>query len=229
VDNDAIRKEAERILKDADFHQAKPDNPFEELLKFLADHFKMKMPPVEKTFGNRWIGESLGGFLQILFYGLLAALAIWVIYWLWKKISAIKQTKKPAFKVSQAERQEARSQYLQQAEQAAQTQDYRLAIHCLFLAAVTQTIRDTDFHRAEFLTNRELANTMDFSGFQSSTHLSHLFNEMLQLDEPRWFGKTEASLSHYDSMRSLHSDFSTQLTFKSIGDSQAPTGDRRYA
>lgn|GEM_PF-2753458 len=229
MDNDAIRKEAERILKDADFHQAKPDNPIAELLKFLTDHFKMKMPPVEKTLGNRWIWESLGWLLKILFYGLLAALTIWIIYWLWKKISSMKQTAKPAFTVSQAERKEARSQYLQQAEQAAQAQDYGLAIHCLYMAAVTQTIRDTDFHRAEFLTNRELANAMEFSGYQASEHLSRLFNEMLQLDEPRWFGKTEASLSHFDSMRGLHSDFSNQLTLKSTSNSRASVGDRRYA
>lgn len=229
MDNDAIRKEAERILKDADFHQVKPDNPFAELLKYLAEHFQIKMPPVEKALGNRWIWDSLGGFLQIIFYGLLTALALWLIYWLWKKISTMKQTTKSAFTVSQAERQEARSQYLQQAEQAAQAQDYRLAVHCLFMAAVTQTIRDTDFHRAEFLTNRELGNAMDFSGYQSSEHLIRLFNEMLQLDEPRWFGKTETSLPHYHSMRGLHLDFSKQLTFKSNSNSPTSTGDRRYA
>jgi len=192
------------------------------------DNFKIKMPPVEKTLSNRWIWEGLGHFLQILFYGLLLAIVIYMMYWLWKKISTRKPSK-TGFIVSQAERQEAKIQYLQQAEQAAQSQDYRLAIHNIFMAAVTQTIRDTHFHKAEFLTNRELANVMDFSGFRSPEQLSRLLNEMLQTDEPRWFGTEEADLTHYNAIRAIHANFSNELTVKSFNQSKPLTEGRRYA
>lgn len=228
MDNNAIRREAERILKDADFHQSRPDNPFEDLLRSLLDSLKIKMPPLEKSFASKWIWDSLGGFLQILFYGLLLLIVVLMIYWFWKKISKKKRSQ-AGFIVSQAERLEARTNYLQQAEQAAQAQDYRLAMHSVFMAAVALAIQDVHFHKAEFLTNRELSHAMDFSSFCSPEELNLLFHEMLLMDEPRWFGTMEAHSKHYDAIRAIYSNFSSELTFKLISLSDKFGKEGRYA
>ncbi|HEY9686936.1 MAG TPA: hypothetical protein V6C52_08190 [Coleofasciculaceae cyanobacterium] len=212
MDNDAIRKAAKKVLADPDFQQYQDPNPFADLLKALRDMFKFELP--EGLHGDPKIWELVGLGLK----GLLIVLAVvavgFVLKWLYGRYCQRRRPRIEEHMVTQAQRLEAQELYARLAAEALQSQDYRQAIHYLFLASVSQVIRDSAFNGAEFMTNREIAGASDFSRFGNPQQISGLFNTMIHFDEPRWFGNASISEQDFRQFDGFYSQFvaSTKAT-----------------
>jgi hypothetical protein len=209
MDNDAIRKAAKKVLEDPDFQQAQEPNPVMDWLKTLSDDL-WKILRGMFNFGSpgdldAWRVVGVG--LKVLLIVLAVVAAGFILKWLYERYFQRQRPRIEAYAVTRTQRQEAQELYARLASEALQSQDYRLAIHYLFLAAVSQVIRDADFNGAEFMTNREIAGASDFSRFGNPRQISELFNAMIQFDEPRWFGNADISEQDYRQFDGFYSQF----------------------
>lgn len=205
MDNSAIKKEASKILSEPDFQSYGEQAPLFDLWNWLRKFFELPKPHGRLYDPIPWqlLAVGLKVILVIAALGILFLSVRWLYY---RLLSRAKSTN-DSYTVTQAQRQEAQEQYASQAAEALQHQDYRKAVHCLFLAAVSQVIRDSLFQGAEFMTNREIANATDFSRFSDAVRLNHLFNNMVYFDEPLWFGKDPVNEQHYHNFYQWYEQF----------------------
>jgi hypothetical protein len=209
MDNEAIRSEAGRILTDPDFQQYyHKEQPF-DFWRWLNDMLDFKMPFEPHYSSQSWAMFGMA-FKGIVIFLALAALVA-VIYWIVSKLARRPPPEVETYGITQEQRQEAKDKYARLAADALKEHDYRLAIHYLFLAAVSQVIKESSFHAADFMTNREIAESTDFSAFEQSGQVNRLFHEMVYFDEPRWFGRASVPEHDYQNFQQLYSRFSSYL------------------
>lgn len=205
MDNQDIRKQASDILSDPDFKQHLDSEPMFDFWDWLRKLFDVHPPKGHFADPIPW--QLLGVGLKVLL--LLSALfGLWMLLrWFWQKwFRREPAAERPGISLQQ--RQDAQDMYASQAAAALKRQDYRQAVHYLFMAAVSQVIRDALFQGAEFMTNREIANATDFSRFQDPKRLNRLFNDMVYFDEPIWFGKDAVSEQTYQDFLRFYEQFS---------------------
>lgn len=207
--NNEIQNEAAQILQDEAFQRYIPkDEPF-DLMKWLMEHIDFDLP-----FSNQlgsWDWKLLGFLLKWFF--ILAAVAIvgYLLYLAVKKLLFAPEDDVQTCAVSQKQREEAREDYAKRAAEAFKHQDYRLAVHSLFLATVMMVIEDAFFKGTDSLTNREIASVTDFSRFPQAGRLNEVFYEMVYFDEPRWFGRQQTSLDDYQAFWDRYQEFLKRL------------------
>jgi hypothetical protein len=207
MDNDAIRKAAKKVLSDPDFQQYQDPNPLADWLKALRDLFKFDMP--EGVHGDPKIWELVGLGLKGLLIVLAVVAAGFLLKWLYERYFQRRRPRVEEHVITQAQRLEAQELYARLAAEALQNQDYRQAIHYLFLASVSQVIRDSAFNGAEFMTSREIAGASDFSRFGNPQQISELFSTMIHFDEPRWFGNAGITEQDYRQFDGFYRQFVT--------------------
>ncbi len=211
--NDQLRNEAHQILQGEDFQQYAPKADMaawlKDLLQWFQEHFHFQFSPndawtqhlVEMTI----MGFAVVGILLLVF--LLGTL----LHHLYKTLLPAGSEDTSGWVVSQAERHVAHASYSALAQTAFEQQDYRLAMHYLFLATVSLVVQEEYFQASEFLTNREVAQVSDFSYFPQARKIHDLFQQMVQFDEPRWFGHINASAEDYQHFLSWHQQFHQQV------------------
>ena len=211
MDNDAIRDEASRILSDKDYQQYQPQQsdvlaPFWKWLRDLLDFG----PPPETPQGSFPFWEVFALLIKVVVVLLILFGICMGIYALVQRFTHRDETV-PLVGVSHQQRVESRESYVRQAEEAFRAGDYRLAMHMLLMAAVTMVIKDSSFHSAEFLTNRELAAASDFSGHRGGAELNRMLHDMVRYDEPCWFGRATADEPGFQNFRKVYDQFQTSL------------------
>lgn len=225
MDNDQIRKAAKKVLEDPDFQQYQGGDPFADLWKQLRDMFKFDMPDEMK--GDPAIWQAVGMGLKLLAI-VLAVIAVgFILKWVYERYFTGRSRKVETHGVTLAQRQEAQDLYSRLAGEALQKHDYRSAIHYLFLASVSQVIRDSEFSGTEFMTNREIAGASDFSRFGNPRQVSTLFNTMVHFDEPRWFGKASISEQDFHQFDQFYRQFAASL--KTAGKATVKSGESSHA
>jgi hypothetical protein len=206
VDNSEIKKQAANILSEPDFKQHLNPEPVFNLGDWLKQFFDFPTTPrghIADPIPWQLLGTGLKAIL------LLVALfgVVLLLRWVWFKWIH-REIKMELPGITQQQRKEAQEMYAHQAADALKRQDYRLAVHYLFLAAVSQVIRDSLFQGAEFMTNREIANATDFSRFKEPGRLNRLFIDMVYFDEPLWFGQDAVTEQKYHDFLRFYEQFS---------------------
>lgn len=214
--NADIQQEASNILKDEDFRQyLDREQPFsltqwiEDFVRWLAKLFDWKLP-IENV-GNPQLWSLVAWLLKILLILAVAGAIGYGIYRLVKRLQKKAMAEESLGLVTQRQRLEAQEYYLGLAAQALAQQDFRLAIHNLLLATVSMVIRDSKFHITEFMTNREIAMSTDFSRFRNAGQLGEMFQEMVYFDEPRWFGTLDIRAGDYQHFKDMFTRFQQQV------------------
>ncbi len=208
MDNSAIQQEARRILADPDFQHGKSQLPGFDVWKWLRDFLNFKSPFDGHDVSIPW--QLLGLGLKAILLGLVVVALVQVARWLIQKF-ARRESGDSTYFITPQQRQAAQDMYARQAQDALDAGDFRLAIHCLFLAAVSQVIQDSLFHGSEYMTNREIASASDFSRFTDAGRLSRLFHDMVFFDEPLWFGQGMVSEKDYLTFRQFYSQFAASV------------------
>lgn len=203
--NDQIRQEASQILMGEDFQRYSDKAAQWDFWRWLREHLNWQFPFESQSSLAVW--KLLGVLLKFVLIALILWFVGYLLYTLWKKLFSPSQETEQRLSVTSAERREARESYVRLAHEALSAQDYRLAIHYLFLATVSLVIRDTNFHQAEYMTNREIARLTDFSRFSRAGQLKAVFEMMVHFDEPRWFGTQPASQSDYEQFEQYYRAF----------------------
>lgn len=218
MDNEEIRRRANDILQNQDFqqYQDKSQDWLSQLLKWLHDLFHNKTPDYGTSPGMKMDPAVWGLFAETLKLVVIAAAVIALlalIHWLVTTYLLHKgPVEEPGLHVvSEQQRQEAQDMYLRMAHDALKDQDYRGAIHYMFMAAVSQVIRDSLFHGTKAMTNREIAGASDFSRFGQPQQMSLLFNQMVFYDEPRWFGTVDVSSNDVNQFQQIYGQFAAGL------------------
>lgn len=208
MDNSAIQAEAHKILLEPDFQQAANQEPVFDFWKWLREFLNFKSP--FELHGDPIPWQLLGIGLKAILVLLVAFAALYTIRWLIQKFARAEK-RGTLHTVTQQQREAAQVMYTRQAQAALKAKDYRLAIHYLFLAAVSQVIEDARFHASEYMTNREIAGATDFSAFADAGQLSRLFQEMVFFDEPLWFGQGIVSEQDYQRFHQFYGQFAASL------------------
>ncbi len=206
--NDEIRRQAREILQGEEFQQYIPHEQQFNLMEWLMKHFKWKLPFEDQT--SKWTWEIMAWGLKIVLVLLVVLILGLLIRYLYRRLSAPDEAEL-TMGITEGERRQAQASYQQLASEALKAQDYRLAIHYLFLACVTQVIQDDAFHATDVMTNREIAAATDFSRFSQADRLKQLFHQMVFFDEPRWFGAMSAGESEYHSFETFYRDFTAEV------------------
>jgi hypothetical protein len=209
MDNEAIRNEAGRILEDPDFQQYYAQEEMFDFWRWLRDILNARLPFEGQDHWGIWpvVGYVFKGVLL-----LVALVGIgYILYWIGLKIARRPVQEITTYGITSEQRQEAKDKFVKLASEALHQQDYRLAIHYLFLAAVSQVIKESSFHGTEFMTNREIAEASDFSDFGEPGQANRLFHQMVYFDEPRWFGQASVPEQDYRSFQQIYSQFSAYL------------------
>lgn len=175
--------------------------------KWLREFFNFKWP-FEVHGEIPW--QLLGIGLKAILVLLVAFAALYTIRWLIQKFARAEK-RGTLHTVTQQQREAAQAMYARQAQAALESKNYRLAIHYLFLAAVSQVIEDSRFHGSQYMTNREIAGASDFSAFADAGQLSRLFHEMVLFDEPLWFGQGLVSAQDYETFQQFYGQFAASL------------------
>ncbi len=209
LSNTQIRQQATQVLQQDAFQQYVDKTKHFDLLKWLLKHFHWKLPFEFGPPGSVWM------VIAYLFKTVLILLGLFLVGWLGYLLYQKLFRRPPAeaeLSISEGERIAAQESYTQLAGEALKHKDYRQAIHFLFLATVSRVIQDEHFHGAQYLTNREIAQSTDFSRFSQHQPLSQLFQTMVYFDEPRWFGREESGQSDYDEFNRYYETFQNQVS-----------------
>lgn len=217
LSNSQLRDQASQVLEDPDFQQYlnegehfDPWGWLKDFMRWLKSLFDWELPVEHGDHSDIW--TAFGWAMKGLIWLVIAGIVLYVGYRLVRHFFF--KPKEETFEiagVSQQQRVEAQELYLKLAGDALAEKDYRRAIHYLFLATVSLVIRDAKFHASEFMTNREIAGSTDFSKFANGQQLGGLFNDMVYYDEPRWFGKFSISEADYQHFQQMYSQFHQQL------------------
>jgi hypothetical protein len=210
--NEEIRQEAALVLQGEDFQQYVARGESFDFWKWLMDKLNWQFPfeTADATLSS--INWTLVGYMVKVFWVLLVVTVVmYALYLLYMRFFGSQRQEVEEIRITDDQRQEAQQSYARLATEALQRQDYREAMHYLFLASMSLVVRDSFFHNAEYMTNREIATNSDFSRFSQPQHLRGLFNDMVYFDEPRWFGNAPASQEDYEQFASYYSVFKKQV------------------
>lgn len=210
--NEQIREEASQVLQGEDFQRYLAGDESLDLGKWLAQQlnwkFSFEADPSLPPFIWQALGFMLKGFFLIL--GLILLGYLLRICYRRFFTSGKDKTDKP--EAISMQREVSRKSYNCLASEALLRQDYRQAMHYLFLAAMSSVIRDTLLQRAECLTNREIATMSDFSRFPHPQKLCSTFNKMVLFDEYYWFGEASATQADYEQFAQYCKAFNEQVS-----------------
>jgi hypothetical protein len=205
LSNEEIQQQASQVLQGEDFSQYAPKTQSWDFWRWLTDHLNFRFPFETNASLGAWKMFAMATKWLLI---LLLVIAVgYLLYYLFQKWFISQDEDKKEWAVSEAERVEARESYAKMAQMAYHQKDFRLAIHYLFLATVSMVIRETHFREAEFLTNREIARSTDFSRLPQPKRLGAVFEKMVYFDEPRWFGRLTATQSDYDRFLAYYQQF----------------------
>ena len=212
LSNAQIQEHAHRILQQDEFTTTDSGSQQPNLLQWLMQTLQQWLSGLHIPLikGNATMYNVLA---KAFVYGLIAVLiavplgiAVFWIVKLFRKPKSPVQTG-----VTVAERRAANLSFTKLSEEALQKSNYRQAMHYLFLAAISWVIQDQFFHNAAFLTSREIAQAIDFSKVTSHMQLKSLFESMLNLDEPRWFGNIPTSSQDFEAFNGIFKQFQVQV------------------
>ena len=230
LSNEQARQLAESITHGDEYQlyldPQRPHKPseWENMLKEVAEqlqswwdkfrelfHLKNK---VEHHLTPSWTREAMTWGSRVLLVIVIMAVLYALIRWgigAYKQYKAMLDAEKRHPTITLEERQLQKNEYLQLAESAYQAQQYREAIHYLFLAAVTQVISHEQFHASHALTNREILTHCDFACCSAPTSAAQHFTHLVHYDERNWFGFEPAQSTDYTAMLSEYQSFSSSL------------------
>lgn len=196
----------ERVLKQIGDQLQEWWDQFRELFH-LKEHMQKKLSPPWTEEAMQW---GLRALIVLLALVALYALVRWGLG-VYKQYRLQRDAEKQHPVITLEARQQQKIEYLQLAEAAFNDQQYREAIHYLFLAAVTQVISHEQFHASKELTNREIITHCDFSQCVSPESAIRHFQHLVHHDERNWFGYEPVKAGDYKTMQAEYQSFTESL------------------